>query len=536
MTGDSIVRNKTLTQVLSSSLINPCGGIYSVHIVYVLSLHIKGRTDTLHLDIPSDTLTWRVPHIRHAYQMSGQPHETSSSGRDEEVIVFQQTLDGPARGWFDRMPNGYINSWAELCEKFVEISALRRRCSKDPTEVSKIVRRANETLPDFKEDWTEEIRRFADQVPQKVTEMMKRVDDFVKSEEAYRSIEFPKEEHPEKGQGTPYRGPRPPRIMQSGGPPKVDGYKTYNRRDHYQPYTKGNTGYRTLAPTTSLPSNDQNAKEGELGQILRLPWRKWALHQRLLLVKEIVGSCLRIWKAQPSSQRREAKWSNRGKQIKNSNANGKIYNMVYEKGDSRKRKSGTLSYPESICGSRRSSASDVQTLFPQPVPDYSSMFNANPYGISGVLCETVTSNRKNQVGRCADAIFECRQLEGKQVLPEEQPKEGTVKIRESSTEEDVMINLAFPNQKVTIRIQFSLACRLHLINLLKDNKDVFAWQPTDTVRVPRRISQHSFNVNSSVTPVAQKQRVLGPKKSKAVMKEVEEWIKAGIVRPVRYPT
>ncbi|GKA32538.1 hypothetical protein Tco_0718905 [Tanacetum coccineum] len=56
------------------------------------------------------------------------------------------------------------------------------------------------------------------------------------------------------------------------------------------------------------------------------------------------------------------------------------------------------------------------------------------------------------------------------------------------------------------------------------------------VGVPRRIIQHSLNVNLSITPVAQKQRVLSSKKSKAVMKEVEEWIKAGIVRPVQYPT
>ncbi|GJR45649.1 reverse transcriptase domain-containing protein [Tanacetum coccineum] len=172
-----------------------------------------------------------------------------------------KTLDGPARGWFDRMPNGCIDNWADLCEKFVERFDLRRKCSKDPTEVSKIIRRANEMLPDFKERWTEEMgyiqgvpevmqisafmsnskcpelaRRFADQVPQTVTEMMKRVDDFVNFEEAYKSTGLPKGEHPERGQGTPYRGPRPPRVMQGGGPPKMDGYNAYNRRDHYQPY------------------------------------------------------------------------------------------------------------------------------------------------------------------------------------------------------------------------------------------------------------------------------------------------------------
>ncbi|GKF62842.1 reverse transcriptase domain-containing protein [Tanacetum coccineum] len=138
--------------------------------------------------------------------------------------MFQQTLDGPARGWFDRMPNGCIDGWADLREKFTERFALRRRCSKDLAEVSKIVRKANETLPNFKERWTEEMgyiqrvpevmhissfmsnskcpelaRRFADHVPQTVTEMMKRVDDFVKSKKAYKSTEFPKGEHQKEG-------------------------------------------------------------------------------------------------------------------------------------------------------------------------------------------------------------------------------------------------------------------------------------------------------------------------------------------------
>ncbi|GJU71750.1 reverse transcriptase domain-containing protein [Tanacetum coccineum] len=71
--------------------------------------------------------------------------------------MFQQTLDGPTRGWFDRMPNGCIDSWADLRERFAERFDLRRKCSKDPTKVSKIIRRANETLPDFKERWTEEM-------------------------------------------------------------------------------------------------------------------------------------------------------------------------------------------------------------------------------------------------------------------------------------------------------------------------------------------------------------------------------------------
>ncbi|GJR27315.1 hypothetical protein Tco_1103547 [Tanacetum coccineum] len=71
--------------------------------------------------------------------------------------MFQQTLDGPARGWFNRLPNGCIDSWTDLRERYAERSALRRKCSKDPTVVSKIIRRVNDTLPSFKERWTKEM-------------------------------------------------------------------------------------------------------------------------------------------------------------------------------------------------------------------------------------------------------------------------------------------------------------------------------------------------------------------------------------------
>nr|GEV30217.1 reverse transcriptase domain-containing protein [Tanacetum cinerariifolium] len=78
--------------------------------------------------------------------------------------------------------------------------------------------------------------RFVDQVPQTVTEMMKQVDDFVKSEEAFKSTELPKGEQSEKGHEVPYKGFLPPRAIQGGGPPRSEGCNAHNRRDHYPPY------------------------------------------------------------------------------------------------------------------------------------------------------------------------------------------------------------------------------------------------------------------------------------------------------------
>nr|GEU85800.1 reverse transcriptase domain-containing protein [Tanacetum cinerariifolium] len=67
--------------------------------------------------------------------------------------MFQQTLDGKARAWFNKLPPGSIDNLGSLQEKFLNRFRILKACDKDPTEITKIVRRANETLPHFKERW-----------------------------------------------------------------------------------------------------------------------------------------------------------------------------------------------------------------------------------------------------------------------------------------------------------------------------------------------------------------------------------------------
>lgn len=153
-------------------------------------------------------------------------------------MMFQQTLDDAARAWFDRLPQGSIDNWEELSEQFVQRFALRRKCIRDPMEITKIVRRANEALSEFKERWTDEAsrisgvpelmqissfidgckspelaKRFSEKIPRSVTEMMIRVDDFIRSERVYRLTEVPKGERMDN-----YRRDYQPNL--------------YNRNDH----------------------------------------------------------------------------------------------------------------------------------------------------------------------------------------------------------------------------------------------------------------------------------------------------------------
>ncbi|GJR18281.1 reverse transcriptase domain-containing protein [Tanacetum coccineum] len=96
-----------------------------------------------------------------------------------------------------------------------------------------------------------------------------------------------------------------------------------------------------------------------------------------------------------------------------------------------------------------------------------------------------------------------------------------------------MINPVFRDQLVIIGGGLPSTCKDQLKLLLKDNTDVFAWEPADMIGVPRRIIEHHLNVNTSVEPEQHKRRVLAPEKSKEVTRNVEEWVKAGIVRLVR---
>ncbi|GJY58425.1 reverse transcriptase domain-containing protein [Tanacetum coccineum] len=286
--------------------------------------------------------------------------------------MFQKTLDGPARGWFDRMPNGSINSWSDLRERFVERFSLRRRCSKDPTEVSKIVRKANESLSDFKERWTEEMgyiqgapevmqisafmsnskcpelaRRFTDQVPQTVTEMMKRVDDFIKSEEAFKSTELPKGEQPEKGPGAPYKGFRPPRIIQGGGPPRGEGYNAHNRRDHYLPYVPprqmGRRPKEILATELQLQLPPPSPlvgtpKKENMDKYCDYHGEKGHYTNDCFQLKRQLEIALESGKLNHLVKDVRQRGGNRGRQGGNGSTHGRIINMVYEVGKNRKRK------------------------------------------------------------------------------------------------------------------------------------------------------------------------------------------------------
>ncbi|GJZ99436.1 hypothetical protein Tco_0671987 [Tanacetum coccineum] len=80
-------------------------------------------------------------------------------------------------------------------------------------------------------------RRFLSQVPQTVTKMMKRVDDFIKLEEVFRGTELTKGEGPDQGQKLGHRHDRPYFRLYGG-----------DRTRHNHPTHKGNVYNPYVAP------------------------------------------------------------------------------------------------------------------------------------------------------------------------------------------------------------------------------------------------------------------------------------------------
>ncbi|GKA25332.1 reverse transcriptase domain-containing protein [Tanacetum coccineum] len=155
-------------------------------------------------------------------------HEANKGNDKRKTFVTYEDLSKPfmevlkygkARAWFDKLPPGSMGNWGDMQGKFMNRFGMLRACAKDPPKISKIIRKANESLSNFKERWVSESnaipnvskmmqissfmsshkcpklsKRFSDNIPKTFDEMLKRVDDYVRSKEAFRDTELPKGE------------------------------------------------------------------------------------------------------------------------------------------------------------------------------------------------------------------------------------------------------------------------------------------------------------------------------------------------------
>ena len=75
-----------------------------------------------------------------------------------------------------------------------------------------------------------------------------------------------------------------------------------------------------------------------------------------------------------------------------------------------------------------------------------------------------------------------------------------------------------------------------LITLLRNNKDLFAWKPSDIPGIDPEVICHKLSVCREARPVSQKRRKLGEERRKAAIEETEKLMQAGFIKEAQYTT
>ena len=83
--------------------------------------------------------------------------------------------------------------------------------------------------------------------------------------------------------------------------------------------------------------------------------------------------------------------------------------------------------------------------------------------------------------------------------------------------------------------QFSISANLDpkqegtLIEFIRENRDIFAWKPSDMPGVPRELAEHTLNVDPKFKSVRQFLRWFNEERRKAIGEEVARLLAAGFI-------
>uniref|UniRef100_A0A2N9J8Z5 RNA-directed DNA polymerase n=1 Tax=Fagus sylvatica TaxID=28930 RepID=A0A2N9J8Z5_FAGSY len=108
----------------------------------------------------------------------------------------------------------------------------------------------------------------------------------------------------------------------------------------------------------------------------------------------------------------------------------------------------------------------------------------------------------------------------------------------SAKEELEVINLSSdPNvyRPVSISASLSVEERMHLVELLKEYQNVFAWQYDEMPGIDSKLVAHSLNVESGTRPVVQSMRTFHPEVEAQITQEVKKLLSAGFIKPIQHP-
>ena len=108
----------------------------------------------------------------------------------------------------------------------------------------------------------------------------------------------------------------------------------------------------------------------------------------------------------------------------------------------------------------------------------------------------------------------------------------------SAKEELEVINLSSdPNVHRLVSISASLSTeeRMHLVELLKEYQDIFAWQYDEMPRIDPELVAHSSNVEPGTRPVVQPMETFHSEVEAQITQKVKKLLTVGFIKPIQHP-
>ncbi|GJS82151.1 reverse transcriptase domain-containing protein [Tanacetum coccineum] len=432
--------------------------------------------------------------------------------------MFCQTLSGSARNWFDSLDPKSVDGFEELSNKFLEEFSQQKKCDKDPREIHGIKRKPNKGLQAFMDRFKAEsahikgvpsvlrisafmhrhghpelAKKLNDKIPKTVDEMWERVRAFIKGETAADTTEVirsPRREGFTPLTKTPKEILAMDNVNFSSSPPMVGTLEKQNMNTFYDYHQ--DRGHNT---------NDCYHLKKQI---------KEAVASRRLahLVKDI------------RQGGQKGKGSAKGKE--------KVINMLSDEIED-KRISNTTG------GVFRRKFAVVKS--PSP---YNALRGRTGMTSLGAVASTIhsmikfpTLNGIATVATTRETLRECKQIEEAQALSRRACVTDPTPMQTISEVANPRVLLA----SVETRFQRPGKELMQIDDMeerrqLDKRKKPPSLTPADMTGIPRAITEHSLDTYPHIKPKVQKKRSLSPDRRKVVTDEVNEWLKAGIIRRV----
>ncbi|GJX78631.1 reverse transcriptase domain-containing protein [Tanacetum coccineum] len=415
--------------------------------------------------------------------------------------MFNSTLTGNTRIWFDDLPAESIDSYDDLKKAFLENYLQQKKCIKDPIEIHNIKQRNGESTEDFVKRYklenrdvkgapecmrisgfmhgitnSELIKGLHDKIPKTIDEMMRVTTSFLMREVAASNHERKKSFPPWKQQeGNQKQNFKKRGFRNQQRPERKQGRFTLLTKTPKEIFALDKGKFKAPLPMTTPVEKQNHAKfcefHGEVGHNTD-EWEDEGTEGPMIIGEEIGGHC--------------------------------IHRMYVDGG----------------------SASEIlyEHFFSQLRPEIKNQLMPATTPLIKFSVEIIWPIGQIQL---LEVPLECATVS---------EPEGNLPATKQMVEErvKVAINLEYPEQTIMIGSTLTEEGHNKLCDLLQRNLDIFAWKPADMTGVPRHIAEHRLNVREGCSPVRQKKRGQAADRNQAMQEEVVKLVEARIMKEVHY--